>query len=384
MLKLRKNLLSNNYVHQLFIFEAVQSPTSPLVDLREHLQISLRSTIEEKSLKTIKSKKKTFEIARAAAVLFFIVGIIFIVVTYLLFQVHNEETNDLGNGWRQTSTWVSSIAILLSMGSLFILNRLSQEVFNPLHADGQNIFQNEEMLNLWLIFFNWAKRNEPTVYIKQRDGRHRKIKNVWKSIYSEVFILGSNEHRHQLVSNRNQLTSQLMISEEDWAAFEGHLHQKQDNQEARHETSDPTDKYLSLRQKVHGKGTKMAPRFELLLTHPHFNNRYPDNVKFKSDEANEACHKTLIFILENQESKNLFKILGANNGKPKTDAQKSFLKNLEIRLGISGKANSSRLDYALKLQWNKMETFLEDLDIISDAELIEFHPDFQKESDSPR
>jgi len=75
-----------------------------------------------------------------------------------------------------------------------------------------------------VCFYAWAKDYNPSVYIVQKDGSHYSFrKGFWNTLNSDLFVLGDSNHRYELLGDASNLTSNLMISKNDWENFDKHL-----------------------------------------------------------------------------------------------------------------------------------------------------------------
>jgi len=242
------------------------------------------------------------------------------------------------------------------------------------------------MKERWTEFYTWAKEYNPSVYVVQKDGSHYNFgRGFWNISNSDMFVLGDDDHRDELLGNTSNLTSNLMMSKNDWEDFEKFLIANKNtdvlSKSRRHTKSADSVERYSMRQRRYGKETKACPRFQVMVEIPEIGNRYYKKEIRKNDLSprDQPCHAAVKLILDNRE---VFQILVANKGIPTAHDQIDFLKKLDFALEVTTLPISTRRKQILKYKWNKLEEYIESLEIVSDEDLLQHHKDFELNSDS--
>lgn len=364
-------------------FDLAKSKESNLIllDLRSVLKIALRSDIKDQSLSRLKAKNRLFGSSRAA----FLVGsaATLVVTVVILGQLASTDQNpSIG----AIIIWTSIFSV--TYWGYSTLKTMGREKFEPLHSNGQPIFKTVDMKDRWRSFYDWAKENRIPLFMTEKGGDlHVMGSDFWKINQNELFILGDNSHRKELLKDERQLTSQLQIQKSDWEAyleFSKELEQKlRDQEKVSKLSTKQTSSGLSVRQKLFGPETKESPRFKMMVSNPEFGNRYYKLGIKRSDlsSANKPCHAAITLILEGRNT-SIFEKIAKNTGKPQNDEDSEFLEKLDFALEVVKNKNHSRRDQILKFKWLKLEQYLEGLNIISDEEVVSFCKEFYPDSDS--
>jgi hypothetical protein len=241
------------------------------------------------------------------------------------------------------------------------------------------------MKERWTEFYTWAKEHNPPVNIIQKDGSHYSFgRGFWNTPNSDIFVLGDDNRRLELLEDVSNLTSNLMVSKKDWENFEKSQIAEEILDLASEPPLDISDNAISKftwRQRRYGANSKTSPHFQVMVEVPEIGDRYKSRKidKTKLSDYGKPCHAAITLILENRET---FITLVANNVVPGNDIEKDFLDKLDIALEIIRSKNYTRRDQIFKYKWHKLAIYVEGLKIVSDDELFEHHKDFELDRDS--
>lgn len=126
-----------------------------------------------------------------------------------------------------------------------------------------------------VCFYAWAKDYNPSVYIVQKDGSHYSFrKGFWNTLNSDLFVLGDSNHRYELLGDASNLTSNLMISKNDWENFDKHLIAEKTESLIPELPLHHANSKFTLRQRRYGEHSKNSPHFKLMVEKPEIGNRY--------------------------------------------------------------------------------------------------------------
>jgi len=354
------NIKKLNFIHspiRKFHLVKILGSKSETLDLRSILRIDLRSDVKDQSLSRLISKNRSFEISRAAFLLGSAATLVLTVV--ILAQVVSADLNASMGAFL---VWFSLFSV--SYWGYSTLKSLGKEKFEPLHSNGQPIFKTSDMKNRWESFYDWARENDISLFMTEKDGgRYVMGPDFWNLDQNEIFILGDNSHRKELLKDTRQLTSHLYIQKSDWEAYI-EFSKESDREIPSKETfvgvskgessEEPLkDEKLSLRQRLFKPGTKKALRL---------------------NEADKACHSAMMLSLEDPV---LFHDATKNDGELQPLAESEILLKLNIALNITSK-NHTRRNEILNYAWDKLELYLEGLNIISEDEVTKFYKGFEE------
>jgi len=377
------NIKKLNFIHspiRKFHLVKILGSKSETLDLRSILRIDLRSDVKDQSLSRLISKNRSFEISRAAFLLGSAATLVLTVV--ILAQVVSADLNASMGAFL---VWFSLFSV--SYWGYSTLKSLGKEKFEPLHSNGQPIFKTSDMKNRWESFYDWARENDISLFMTEKDGgRYVMGPDFWNLDQNEIFILGDNSHRKELLKDTRQLTSHLYIQKSDWEAYI-EFSKESDREIPSKETfvgvskgessEEPLkDEKLSLRQRLFKPGTKKALRFRMMVMYPELASRYYSMGINQSNlnEADKACHSAMMLSLEDPV---LFHDATKNDGELQPLAESEILLKLNIALNITSK-NHTRRNEILNYAWNKIELYLEGLNIISEDEVTKFYEGFEK------
>jgi len=113
-----------------------------------------------------------------------------------------------------------------------------------------------------------------------------------------------------------------------------------------------------------------------MVMHPELASRYYSAGINQSNltEADKACHSAMMLILKDPI---LFHDVTKNDGELQTLVESEFLLKLNIALNITSK-NHTRRNEILNYAWDKLELYLEGLNIISEDEVTKFYKGFEE------
>jgi len=356
-----------------------------LLDLRSVLKIALRSDIKDQSLTRLKNQNRSFEVSMAA---FLLGSVATLAVTAAIMASFV---------FAKKIPLMSTIVIWTSLFSVTYwgystLKKLGKDTFDPLHSNGLSILETLDMEERWVSFNNWAKEKSVPLYIKDKKGGcYIILPNIWQLDHCEVFVLGEDAHRYELLKDARQLTSHLYIQKSDWDAFlqlfeernkdvpnQGIPIQETFLKVSKGESAEKPlkDEEPSLRQRLFKPGTKKALRFRMMVMHPELASRYYSAGINQSNltEADKACHSAMMLILKDPI---LFHDVTKNDGELQTLVESEFLLKLNIALNITSK-NHTRRNEILNYAWDKLELYLEGLNIISEDEVTKFYKGFEE------
>lgn len=375
-----------------------------MLELSPLLQISLTKDALEKSL--VRQKKAELSMLFFYA-LFMIFSALLVLVSLagmiILSSVHKWKTPDTP----LTILLMTGVILVVAIFGYKMTNRIVRATTNPLHSMIQT-FESGEMDERWSHFHDWARASKLEIYIKLASSEYIAIPvEIWEKDYVVCFIFGTKKHRIRLVNRSHDDLEALVCKAEDWKRYqetspEVHLNNSESAQTDKNKAPqrstqnivktnlDTRADELTLRQKIRGKGTSWCPRLEVICG----NNGVAANKEYMKLAWNKSKNMSLLEPrLVEVLSKAVLNTLAVNfdrldeffGAKPASDKEKQDGQNLETKIRIDLNATEkhpTRVDDLRKRKWVPLEQYLEKLEFMTNKELYELNPKFQREIDS--
>jgi hypothetical protein len=263
------------------------------------------------------------------------------------------------------------LSIVLIGVSFSIRGKLNAEHFSPLPSNGLPSFIEDEMDEKWQFFCTWLKSSKAQVGVLQND-RTSVLFTPELLDYEllEIFILGETRHRDLLMGDASINTSPLVIRTGDWEDFE-----KLWLDDRLSKKKNPPLNIVSVEivepPKPATPHARECPRFKLMLQNKEeFFERYValDIKSVDLTNKRKPCHNLLILFAENLDLLDTY-FAGHSSRLKNTQLLSEFEKRITEILEINGNTNAHRLKTLLKLEWRTLEKHLEDVGLITAAEL---------------